>query len=398
MKSRITPQAQTQTQRTVWLQGIQTAVPPRRYSQTYARDFMKTTPLYGEKERRFLDRVYADTGIEYRHTVVPDYDRTSAEYQFFSRDPTMLPEPTPAQRNDLFIAHAAALTEEAARGLLFNLSMDPGEITHLITVSCTGFSAPGFDLHLVRALGLNQGVFRYHLGFMGCFAAFPALRLAHTICSADPDARVLIADVELCTLHLQFKPDLETIVANAIFADGAAAALVSTGTGTNTGTSTGTDASPDSNTGRSPTPRLALRSFNTRILPDSEEDMSWRLGEVAFDMRLSTYVPRIIQRDIGGILHDAIAAAGTRREDIALWAIHPGGRAILDRIGDALELTAEDLDTSASVLRDYGNMSSATIFFVLQRMLSGPREGPVFAAAFGPGLTVESAFLELVHQ
>ncbi|TVR67686.1 MAG: type III polyketide synthase [Spirochaetaceae bacterium] len=362
---------------TIWLQGIATATPPQGYSQDFALRFMKELPLYGEKERKFLDRLYPSTGIDRRHTAVPDYGRDRKDYDFFSRDPSMLPEPSPAQRNDLYITAAAALAEEAARNLLRELNGDLSGVTHLVTVSCTGFSAPGFDYHLVQTLGLSPTVFRTHIGFMGCYAAFPALRLAHTICTAEPDAQVLIVDVELCSLHFQFKPDLETIVANAIFADGAAAALVSRNQPVHP-----------------PSARYAIRSFNSRIIADSEKEMSWRLGEVAFDMRLSAYVPRLIERDIGEIVRTTMAEVSMQREDVRLWAIHPGGRAILDRVRETLELTEEDLADSTAVLREFGNMSSATIFFVLKRMLSGPRSGPVFAAAFGPGLTVESAFLE----
>lgn len=364
---------------TVWLQGVATAVPPRAYTQDDALEFMKKVPLYGDKERRFLDRLYADTGIDRRHSVIADYELTREEFQFFSRDPSMLPEPTPAQRNDLYITAAQDLAREAASRLLRNTEINPMEITHLITVSCTGFSAPGFDYHLMRTLPLRAGVLRYHIGFMGCYAGFPALRMAHTICKADPAARVLIVDVELCSLHFQFKPELDTMVANAVFADGAAAALVSR----------------DDPQGPAPAgPRFAIHSFSSQVIPESEEAMSWRIGEVAFDMRLSAYVPRLIQRDIAGIVRETMAATGLIPEAVDLWAIHPGGRAILDRAREALGLEEQDLADSYSVLRDFGNMSSATIFFVLQRMLANPREGQVFAAAFGPGLTVESARLE----
>lgn len=364
---------------TIRLQGIATALPAGGYTQEYALLFMQALPLYGEKERRFLDRLYPSTGIERRYTAVPDYGRNREDYEFFSRDPSMLPEPSPAKRNDLYITAAATLAEQAARKLMEDLKTDLSGVTHLITVSCTGFSAPGFDYHLVQTLGLAPTVFRTHIGFMGCYAAFPALRLAHTICSADSSAQVLIVDVELCSLHFQFKPDLETIVANAIFADGAAAALVSRRP----------PARGDSN-------RIAIRSFNSRIIPNSENEMSWRLGEIAFDMRLSAYVPHLIQQDIGEIVRTTMEDASMKREEVKLWAIHPGGRAILDRVREALELTEEDLADSSAVLREHGNMSSATIFFVLKRMLSGARSGPLFAAAFGPGLTVESAFFELV--
>ncbi len=371
----------------VWIQGVATAVPRHEYSQEFAREFMKRVPLYGEKERRFIDRVYADTGIERRHSVIADYDRPPEQFEFFSRDESMLPEPSSSKRNDLYIGAAAELAEEAVTRLAEEQALDLGSITHLVTVSCTGFSAPGFDYHLVRALGLPASVFRQHIGFMGCYAAFPALRAAHSICLADKTARVLVVDVELCSLHFQFKPELDTIVANSLFADGAAAALISRDPSAGAGTDL-------------PVPpgrrRYRIDGFSSRIIPGSADAMSWRLGDTAFDMRLSSYVPRLIQENIGDVVRTTMNAVSLDPETVAFWAIHPGGRAILDRVRQTLDLAEERLDASYRTLRDYGNMSSATIFFVLQRMRDDSRGGTVFAAAFGPGLTVESARLEKV--
>lgn len=371
------------TNQGVWLHAIQTAVPPTSYPQELALDFMKGLPLYGDKERAFLDRIYQGTMIDRRHSVIEDYGKPVEQYQFFAADESLLPEPTVSARNDLFVTWANRLSAEAVSGLLTALpELDRSTITHLITVSCTGFSAPGFDYHLVTTLGLSDRIHRYHIGFMGCYAGFPAMKLAHTICSADPSARVLIADVELCTLHFQFKPEQDTMVANALFADGAAAALVS--------------AEPPV-TGRT---ALRLDRFFSRILAESDSAMTWRLGDIAFDMRLSAYVPRLIKRDIAAIVRDTMAeepTTGDATGDTAWWAIHPGGRAILDRVATALDLQPNALEDSFAVLRDYGNMSSATIFFVLKRMLERQAEGSVFAVAFGPGLTIESARMTLAR-
>ena len=225
-------------------------------------------------------------------------------------------------------------------------------------MSCTGFSAPGFDFHLQKSLGLSPGLHRFHLGFMGCFAALPALKLAADICRSRPEARVLVVVLELCSVHLQFKPDREVMVANSLFADGAGAALVSAQRGEAEGSV------------------FRLERFAARTIPESEQDMAWRLGTVAFDMRLSAYVPRLIERNIGAILEDLLAEAGLRRGDVALWAIHPGGRAILDRAAATLGLRPEDLWASYQVLRDYGNMSSATMLFVLELLLAAAGAGP----------------------
>ncbi|TVQ36863.1 MAG: type III polyketide synthase [Spirochaetaceae bacterium] len=365
------------TKQSVWIEAIASCVPQRAYTQDFALEFMSGLPLYGDKERNFLRRIYRDTGIARRHTVIEDYGKPVQEYEFFAPNESLLPEPAVAERNELFVRHAETLSARAV-GALFDAHphVRPQDVTHLITVTCTGFSAPGFDYQLVRRFSLSSSLHRYHIGFMGCYAGFPAMKLAHTICNADPSARVLIVDVELCSLHFQFKPEADTMVANSLFADGAAAALVSTTVPLNGG--------------------YRLVDFCSRIITDSDEAMSWRLGNTAFDMRLSAYVPRLLQRDIGGIVAATMEAIGLSSSDVKLWAIHPGGRAILDRVAEALQLPQHALQDSYAVLRDYGNMSSATIFFVLQRMLQNSGRGLVFAAAFGPGLTVESACLERV--
>jgi predicted naringenin-chalcone synthase len=213
---------------------------------------------------------------------------------------------------------------------------------------------------------------------MGCYAALTALSLAHTICTADPAARVLMVNVELCSVHFQLRDDLDTMVANAIFADGASAALLS--------------ASPEDTHGAV----IALDSFNSHILPDSENDMAWSVGNTGFAMKLSAYVPRIINENLAEILNRILAKADKSRDEIDIWAVHPGGKAILEKIEEALTLDPRELRVSYDVLRDYGNMSSVTIMFVLKAILADKREGNVLAIAFGPGLTVETGFLRKI--
>jgi predicted naringenin-chalcone synthase len=364
-------------ERPVYLQAIATAVPEHAYTQEFARRFLLALPFYDEPTKRFVERLYRDTGIEKRHTVIGDYGKDPSEFSFYPPSPDLRPEPGVEKRNELFIREADCLSLRVAEKLLAGLPrLDRSRISHLVTVSCTGFSAPGFDFHLQKSLRLSPGLHRFHLGFMGCYAALPALKLAADICRSRPEARVLVVVLELCSVHLQFKPDREVMVANSLFADGAGAALVS---------GQGGDAAGSV---------FRLERFATRTIPESEQDMAWRLGTVAFDMRLSAYVPRLIERNLGAILEDLLAEAGLERRDIALWAIHPGGRAILDRAAATLGLRAEDLWASYRVLRDYGNMSSATILFVLELLLAAETRGRTFAAAFGPGLTVESALFE----
>jgi len=259
-------------------------------------------------------------------------------------------------------------------------------VTHVITVSCTGFHAPGPEYEIVRALGLADSVQRYHFGFMGCYASMPALRAASQFCAADPDAVVLVVSVELCTLHLRSSEDPDVIVASSLFADGAAAGIVT--------------ARPSAARG------LRLDRFHTAIAPEGEKDMAWTIGDHGFEMILSTGVPRIIGETIVDALRPLYAGElsapfrdGVIGEQVRHWAIHPGGRSILDRVQDRLGLSDVQLHPARETLRTHGNMSSATVLFVLRRILEeeGARVGErVSAMAFGPGLTAESALMTVV--
>jgi predicted naringenin-chalcone synthase len=367
----------------VAIHGIATSVPETSHTQQFAVDFLQKLSVFSDKQRRFLRRLYQNTGIDKRHTVINDYAKDPSEYTFYPKNEQLLPEPGLEARNDVFIRESNRLSEQAARSLFSRLPLfDRRAITDLITVTCTGFSAPGFDLHLVNALGLREDIHRSHIAFMGCYAGFPAMRLARDICVANPGARVLIVAVELCSLHFQQKTDLDFIIANSLFADGAAAALVGPAFGTERAQSDGRHFGQGA--------QLLLDGFTSRIIPGSEKDMAWKIGERAFDMRLSAYVPRLIERNIRSIIDDLLSTTDATFADIDIWAVHPGGRAILDRTAAALGIPESALIHSYEVLREYGNMSSATIFFVLQRILESGESGTVFATAFGPGLTVES--------
>ena len=360
----------------VYLHGVETSVPEHFYTQEFARQFMRK--LYDDDSRaqKLIDRIYPASAIEKRHTVINDYGKDPAEYTFYPQSADLKPEPTTKTRNDLYISEAQRLALNAARSLFRRFPEAQSRITHLITVSCTGFSAPGFDFYLVKELPLDPGVHRFHLGFMGCYAAFPAMKLADSICRADPDARVLIVNAELCSVHMQQKEDVDIIVANGLFADGVSAALVSADSRDSSG------------------PRLAFRSFATRTAPESEEDMAWSIGQTGFDMKLSMYVPRIIERNIAPLIDEAMASSGLTRAEVDIWAIHPGGRAILEKTATTLGVDAAEFHHSYEVLREYGNMSSTTIMFVLRRILADEsRSGNVFATAFGPGLTMEAAHM-----
>jgi predicted naringenin-chalcone synthase len=361
---------------TAYIHGIATAVPRCSLGQDVALAFMLRHLRLDDEQRRFLRRLYAASGIDRRHSVIEHFAAEPAQFRFFAPNETLLPQPSTAQRNTRFASHANELGSEALRKLFECCSLMPDCITHLVTASCTGFSAPGFDCHMIQALGLNPAVQRFHLGFMGCFAAFPALRLADHICRSTPGARVAVVTLELCTLHFTAAVDAQTLVTQSLFSDGGAAVLVSA----------------DRNV--TPQPLYALRRFASRLLPDSAEEMSWVIGDHGFEMTLTAQVPRLIEHNVCTVLEELCRASDVETEAVRQWAIHPGGRAILDKTADALGRPREELGASYRVLREHGNMSASTVLYVLDEIARNGRPGPVFGAAFGPGLTVESALFD----
>jgi predicted naringenin-chalcone synthase len=337
-----------------FLNRIGTAVPPHQVHDkfvSYAPRLLAT-----ERERRLFERMAEKSGIERRWSVLEP-----------SPDPALLDEggfyrrgafPSTAQRMRLFEQHALGLAQDAVDDL-----DGAAGATHLVLSCCTGFYAPGLDLELARRLKLPAGVERTLVGFMGCQAALNALKLARHIVRSEKGARVLIVNLELCTLHLQETPDLERLLSFLIFADGCAASLV-------TGAPEG----------------LALERFETVLIPDSADQITWRVGDQGFDMRLSGRVPASIGRSLVKPM-DAILASRSPQ----LWAVHPGGRSILDAVEHALTLPESALAASRAVLRHYGNMSSATIMFVLKALMaSAPSNASGCALAFGPGISAEA--------
>ncbi len=373
------------------LRSIQTIVPDTVLIQEEVRDVFAAQPDIGRLAKRIVATSFNVSGIDTRYTVLDELSlSTDVEAPtFFDRASGELLSPGTKTRNELYTREAGRMFVEAARQAV---DADPditaADVTHVITVSCTGFHAPGPDFQIVRGLGLRDGVQRYHLGFMGCYASMPALRAASQFCRADPDAVVLVVSVELCTLHLRSSDDPDLIVASSLFADGAAAGLVT------------------ARTFDSDVAGLRLDRFHTSITSEGEKDMAWTIGDQGFEMVLSTAVPHIIGESIHDALRPlyaepALAAAfedDTIGDAVEHWAIHPGGRSILDRVQDKLGLTDEQLHPARETLREYGNMSSATVLFVMKRILDeGAQDGErVSAMAFGPGLTAESALMTVV--
>lgn len=318
---------------------------------------------------RLFDRAARRCGIAHRYSHMPVAAPGAAAVDAtdFYRHGDF---PTTAQRMEQYAPQALALAEQAIAKL--DLGEDLSAVTHLIVASCTGFSAPGIDLQLVWRLGLSPQVERQLIGFMGCSAAIPALRAAHHIVRAQPHARVLVVNVEICTLHFQATADLETMLSFLLFGDGCAAALV-------TADQQG----------------IALEDFRSVIIPQTEDLITWTIGDQGFEMFLSGQVPgRIAQalRQEAGRCDDGGILRGEGTQSIDLWAVHAGGRSILDAVEAGLTLPEAALAHSRAILNDFGNMSSATIMFVLQRMLQTARHKERgMAMAFGPGMVAETA-------
>ncbi len=359
-----------------FIHDIATAVPPTAYRQDFLLDVMLRHFEGRPQTQSLLRRIYDHSGIEQRHTVVEDFSEGRDRYLFF--DPEHGTQtPGTATRNKAYIEATERLAIAVGESLLgANEQFAARDITHLITVSCTGCSAPGFDYALIRRLGLSASTHRYHVGFMGCFAAFQAMQMASAFCHADPAAVVLIACVEVCTIHLQLDDQSDHLVSGAVFADGAGGALVS--------------AQPPANF-----PAYRIDRLATALADKGEQDMVWQLGDFGFEIGLSRYVPAILEGNLERALQPLLAQAGDPAA-ITHWAVHPGGRAILDKVEAGFALAPEQLASSRAVLARYGNMSSATIWFVLKHLLDSPaREDPeqVVAMAFGPGITIESGLL-----
>lgn len=372
------------TQVAASIRSLATVVPDTVLVQADVRDLFARQPGRSGLGVRRITAVFDAAAIDTRHTVIAELagGGTPAGGEFLEPGTGRLRTPSTGARNDLYRRAAGPLFVAAARDALDAApGIGPTDVTHVVTASCTGFYAPGPDIEIVRALGLAPTTLRSHLGFMGCYAAFPALRAAADFCRADPDAVVLVVAVELCTLHLHTGDDTDTILSSSLFADGGAAAVVT--------------ARP----APAGTPLLDLDAFSSTLVVEGEDDMAWTIGDAGFDMVLSSRIPRLVEAHLAQALKPLVGDGreGHGLAEIDLWAVHPGGRSILDRVQSALELTDDQLEPSREVLRRYGNMSSATVLFVLGLLLARARPDPVRvgALAFGPGVSVESALLTL---
>lgn len=363
------------------LKPIATANPPHKRSQTEFASFMARVEGVPTTVCDRISKVYARSGIEHRYSCIEDFGiDNSAGFSFFPKNWALSPAPTTQQRNRLYQTAALDLAEQVAGQAIIQAELLNSEITHLIVVSCTGFFAPGLDIQLMQRLALPTTLDRTLIGFMGCNGAFNGLKTAHAICQTHNSAKVLLVCVELCTLHCQIAHTLETAIVNAIFSDGAAAVVVV--------------ASDD------PTGALVYTDSAAMIAPESLDAMTWEIGDTGFIMTLSPQVPQIIQDNLPTFLNLLLERHQLQARNLDFWAIHPGGRQILDQVRGSLAMDSASLQESYDVLRHYGNMSSPTILFILKQIMEAPfvatenqpRLG--MAIGFGPGLSIEGALFQ----
>ena len=334
-----------------------------------------------QAQSRLFGVLYRRSRIQSRYSVLLSRPSGNGPVQSFfqpAQDGDDL-GPSTQQRMQRYAADVAPLASEASAAALEEAGADPLEIDHLITVSCTGFVAPGVDVMLIKQLGLRPTVSRSQVGFMGCHGSFNGLRIASALLneSAGADCRVLMCAVELCSLHFAYGWDPQKIVANALFADGAAAVVASR------------SAAGSNGSGH----HFRLAANGSIILPDSEDAMTWRICDHGFEMTLSPRVPDLIHAHLRPWLSRWLADHGLSIDTIGSWAVHPGGPRILQSVADCLDLPAGALDDSEAILSDCGNMSSPTILFIVDRLSRRQAPHPCVALGFGPGLAAEAMLL-----
>lgn len=357
-----------------FITSIGTAVPPNRFSQPVLSDFMVKAMQLDYANGRKLKAIFRSSGISYRHSVLDDYGKSNG-FTFYSNSPDFEPFPSTEKRIAEFQKHALTLSRKAVQNCISERkNLNLADITHLITVSCTGMYAPGLDIELIKEFGLRSDIQRIAINFMGCYAALNAIKTADAFCKTQPDARVLIVCTELCSLHFQKENTEDNLLANGLFADGAAALLVETRAvkGWN----------------------LLPSVFHNALSFTDDEHMAWSIGDLGFEMKLSSYVPDIIQGGIKKLTTEMLGKVNKKISDIRYMAIHPGGKKILEIIEKELGITKEQNRPAYNVLDSYGNMSSPTVVFVLHEIFKtltpSDQDSSVLSFAFGPGLTLES--------
>lgn len=329
--------------------------------------------IYGldAAEARRLAFMYRQSDIETRYTVLADYTQADEKHWNFISASRDEPLPNLDERMKIYNREALPLSLMAINNCL-TYNINASDVTHLITVSCTGMSAPGLDLQIAEALDMRADVFRTSVNFMGCYGAVHALKLAKLICDSTPNSNVLIVATEFCSIHFQKEYTPDSASSTILFADGSAAVLVSNCTQSEK--------------------KLQLADFYSKVAYRGKKDMAWELSHRGFIITLSSYIPDLIEQDIAALVEDAVRHSGLCMEDITHWCIHPGGKKILNAIQKQLQLSNEAMRFSRDILSRYGNMSSPTVLFVLKEILDSLDTAPasILGSAFGPGLTMET--------
>jgi alpha-pyrone synthase len=355
------------------IKSIGTAVPKHKISQSGVVPFMTKMMDVPDTDERKLRIIYRASGIEERYSVLEDYCKTD-NFTFFPND-TSQPYPDTSTRMHCYEEEAPKLAMEAIKDCL-PADFDTKTITHIITFSCTGMYAPGLDLDILEQLDLSENVSRTCINFMGCYAAFNALKAAYAYANAFPDAKVLMVGVELCTIHFQKFNEYDHIIANSIFADGAAAVLVE----------------------KTEEKGIAIEQFFHSVVREGKSDMAWRIENTGFHMRLSSYVPKILDANLSIAFERLFKTLKTKHTDINHFAIHPGGKKIIQAVESGLNIPKEKVAATYDTLKHFGNMSSVSVLFVLKKMIEDglSDNDQILSMAFGPGLTVEAALLKVI--
>jgi alpha-pyrone synthase len=358
---------------TAFINSIGKANPRYKIKQDDVLNFMVKAHQLNDEEAHKLKVLYRATGINERYSTIPDY-QNNGDFQMYPDNDQLEPFPSTGARSNWYKKEALGLSIEAINNCVED-KVSLSDITHLITVSCTGMYAPGLDIDLVNQTTIPADVERTSINFMGCYAAFSALKLAGHICNGTK-ANVLIVCTELCSLHFQKEKSDDNFLANALFGDGSAAVLVQT---------------------EPVAVALQLESFISNLLPNAQNEMAWAIGDFGFEMKLSAYVPEAIKTGIKPLIKSIRKGSGKHKFDF--YAIHPGGKKILSVVENALAITKNDNLHSHSVLRDFGNMSSPTILFVMKQIMDDlslqDNNKSLLSFGFGPGLTLESMITKI---
>ncbi|WP_081613931.1 type III polyketide synthase [Rhodopirellula sallentina] len=359
--------------------SVASAFPPHLASMEMSTYYAQRMSCRDDGEAEKVAKLYRRTGVDTRGSVLLEQPDTGAITQSFYPPMTAEPQgPTTLDRNSRFAREAPPLACQAAGEAILQSGNTADQITHLVIVTCTGFNSPGVDIELIEQLGLAPTTQRIQIGFMGCHALINAMRTARGLVAADPEACVLICCVELCSLHYQYGYDVQRIVSGALFADGAAAMIVAG--------SQQSSAADSQSLG-------VIEATGSYLIPDSRDAMTWTIGDHGFQMTLAATVPGFVERYLPGFLDGWLRSHGESIDSIGGWAVHPGGVRILHAVETALHLDGTALETSRRVLREHGNMSSATLGVILAEFHRQGVPRPWLTLGFGPGLEVEVALL-----